>query len=462
MEPDDRSPLERLEVGHVALERAMGRACLRLHAGLDGPAAVREALLDHGEPVTRGSIQLAHEAGRPALVAALVRRAAERVSRDEAEQAHEAAQRPSEGATLAGLHAARQESPNALVRRRLDGALATLAPAWSAIASDLHARRRELRDRLGPLAPPPAWDEEGARAFVQAAGEPVRERLRWLAKRELQPDEPLGASALAFLTARTATAGHFPRGARELLATRELTSAALQPGRVILESEPRPGRSAQAALFVLAPDDVRVSLPPGGLPRDHVALFSALGAAAALRSGPRVKPHDDRFARDPAFDQAAQGLFAQAASTPAFFRRWLGAGQALAQELAADATIALCCERLVQAALLPFTRALFEHGPTQSLLLSAADALTEATGARHGPHDAALLLLGSPPWAWEASRLSAGLYDAARARLDVDFFANPRLCGWLPGQLAPGDAATAGLQPRALADWAKEQLRTAA
>lgn len=462
MELDDRSPLERLEAQHASLERALVRAQLRLHAGLEGPAVVRDALRDHGEPVARGAIELAHGAGRTLLAAQLARRAAERVSREEALAAHEAAQRAHEGATLAGLPSAREASGSALQRRALDEALLALAPPFLAAASDLHARRRELRDRLGALAPATTWDEEGARAFVQTAGEPVRDRLRFLARRELPLDEPLTAGALAFLCARTATGGHFPRGARELLAARELGSAGLQPGRVIVDAEPRPGRAQEPAIFALAPDDVRLSLPPGGLPRDHLALFSGLGAAAALRGGPRLRPHEDRFAREPALDAAAIGLFVQAATTPAFFRRWLGVGQALARELAADATIALLCARLEQAALLPFTRALHEHGPTQSLFSGAADALTEATGARHAPLDAALLLLRAPAHGWEASRLAAGLYEAARARCDEDFFANPKLGGWLPGQLAPGSAQAAGIEPRALAAWAAEALRSAA
>ncbi len=465
MELDDRSPLDRLEAQHAALERALVRAGLRLHAGLEGPSALEEARADHDEPVTRASIELTRHAGRQALTATLVRRAAERVSRGEAREAHEAAERRVDDVSLAGLTAARESSASPQRRRALDEALAALAPPWIAIASDLHARRSELRDRLVAIAPRPAHDEAGAAAFVRLVGEPVRERLRVLARRELPLDEPLGASALAFLRARTATAAHLPGGARELLATRELTSAGLQPARVLFDAEPRPGRAPDAAIFLLAPDDVRVSLPPGGLPRDHVALFSALGAAAALRSGPRVRPHDDRYAREPAFDRAAIGLFAQAATSPSFFRRWIGAGHALAATLAADATVALLLTRLQRAALLPFARALHEHGPAQSLFSGAAEALTDATGARHGPLDAALALLGEPlppHEAWAAEQLAAGLYDAARARLDEDFFANPRLARWLPGQLAPATAAAAGVEPRDLCAWATEALRTAA
>jgi hypothetical protein len=270
-------------------------------------------------------------------------------------------------------------------------------------------------------------------------------------------------------------AEHFRRDELLPAVTRCLTDMGLPPnaeGRILLDTEDRPGKSPRAFVADLkVPDDIRLVVRPAGGMDDYFALLHEFGHAQQLANIARTAPVEERRLGDVSVTEGYAYLFDHLLLDEAWHRRYLRLPQSTAREAARIAAFNNLWLLRRYAAKLPYELALYEKGPDRSLSDEYEARMMRALGV--DTHRGFYLYDVDPQlystrylraWAFEAR-----LHETLQERFNEDYWRNPAAGSWLKALFARGqreDAAEIAKQlkprPLALADAGDRLVRVMA
>lgn len=250
-------------------------------------------------------------------------------------------------------------------------------------------------------------------------------------------------------------AQHFPRNELVPSVTRCLSDMGLPPnaqGRIVLDTEDRPGKSARAFVADLrVPDDIRLVVRPGGGLDDYFALLHEFGHAQQLANVSSNVPVEERRLGDLSVTEGFAYLFDHLLLDEAWHKRYLRLPANIAREAARLAAFNNLWLLRRYAAKLGYEVELYRRGPERALAEEYEARMRSAlmVGIHRGNflHDVDPQLYSSRylrAWALEA-RLHAVLQE----RFNEDFWRNPATGTWLKGLFARGqrdDAAKLSLE----------------
>ncbi len=421
-------------------------------------AAVERAHPEVVSPETVPALQAALESPRtleaqqPRLLALLpfLRRAAveaqARASLDALAHARRASTVHAAGTVrpLWGSWAAVAEEAN--TERRAALARATAEAEW-ALLSSVQRRWEAVHSAGGLLAEAarPTLEAE-ATDFLTATEDAYRDVLGFALKRldvTLRP-LPRGDAGLQELLrlGHTPRPGAFPQAERLAVLRRWLLQTGLTleaQGRLRVEEVDEGGFPGAASFAVQVPNRVLLVLPADGRGA-FPEVLQAVGRARAVAAVSASASLAARRLGDAAVRASAGHLFQGVLTSSGWLRRFLGLGRSEAREVARLSALVQLGELRLLAARLPFVRTALDVGPSEALLRSTANALSEALFLRV-PLGAVLPAFAD--WPGEADALrAAALADVLQVHADECFdaedFRNPSAARWLLGQWARG------------------------
>ncbi|MHB8878456.1 MAG: gluzincin family metallopeptidase [Myxococcaceae bacterium] len=250
-------------------------------------------------------------------------------------------------------------------------------------------------------------------------------------------------------------AEHFRREDALPAITRCLLDMGFTPnaeGRILLDAEDRPGKTARAFVADLkVPDDVRLVVRPGGGLDDYFALLHEYGHAQQLAHVARTAPVEVRRLGDLSVTEGYASLFDHLLLDEAWHRRYLKLSQPVAREAARIAAFNNLWLLRRYAAKLAYEISLYEHGPVRAMAEEYEERLGRATfvGLHRGffLFDVDAQLQSTRylrAWAFEA-RLHAWMCE----RYNEDYWRNPAAGSYLKELFSRGqrdDAETLAKQ----------------
>ncbi len=249
-------------------------------------------------------------------------------------------------------------------------------------------------------------------------------------------------------------AEHFRREDLLPSVTRCLTDMGFPPhaeGRIVLDTEDRPGKSARAFVADLkVPDDIRLVVRPGGGLDDYFSLLHEYGHAQHLAHVSRDAPIEERRLGDLSVTEGYASLFDHLLLDEAWHRRYLKLNPATAREAARIAAFNNLWLLRRYCAKLPYELSLYQRGPDRSVADEYEERMTRAlfVGVHKGTY---LYDVDSQLYATRYLRawaLEARLHAVLQHRFNEDFWRNPAAGSWLKELFARGqrDDATAVAQ----------------
>jgi hypothetical protein len=429
---DVERELVRAEVD--ALEKELAEERFRHVAGLEPAPALEPLFRARPRAAHRATVASLRERGDLALAERVAALRAQRAAASE-EEAWRAAESGATGPgpdgevplAVAELAVTREAERG---RRLAFGRAAAEAIRGAAAHREAAAEQRaRARAEVGLT---PAWEDvvQGDEV-LRASGDAWAEVLEWSARRQGLAPAPAGdlerADLLWLLSAR-AHDGHFRPGMLPLELARALGGIGLDPSRVRVDDDERPGKWPGAHAL-----ESRVSFRRQGGAADWLGMFRAVGTAAAAATAPA--------ARDPAFPAAAGWLAASLLLEPRFLERAAG----VARSQAADVVRALALRRLFElrarAAALRIAaeaeRGLsgssWRRAHREALSAAARASWPDGLAARDADAQAHRDALAGAAW---GERLRGELVE----RFDEDYWRNPRTAAWMAGLVAAGRA----------------------
>ncbi|MBI3181747.1 MAG: peptidase M3 [Myxococcales bacterium] len=245
-------------------------------------------------------------------------------------------------------------------------------------------------------------------------------------------------------------AQHFRREDLLPSVTRCLGEMGLPPnaeGRILLDTEERPGKTSRAFVADLkVPDDIRLVVRPGGGLDDYFSLLHEFGHAQQLAHVSPHAPVEERRLGDLSVTEGFAYLFDHLLLDPAWHRRYLHLSTANAKEAARISAFNNLWLLRRYAAKLPYELELYARGPERPLAEEYEERMARALSVK--VHRGFYLYDVDPQlyatrylraWAFEAR-----LYEVLVDRYNEDFWRNPAAGSWLKDLFARGQRDDAG------------------
>lgn len=224
-------------------------------------------------------------------------------------------------------------------------------------------------------------------------------------------------------------------------------------GRILLDIEDRPGKSARAFVADLrVPDDVRLVVRPLGGIDDYFSLLHEYGHALHLAHINRRAPVEERRLGDPSVIAGYASLFDHFLLDEGWLKRYLRLPSAVAHDAARVAAFNNLVLLRRYCAKLSYELSLYERGPSDALAEEYEERLTNALfiGVERG-----FFLYDVDPQLYatrylRAWALEARLHNLLQQRFNEDYWRNPAAGTWLKNLSSQGQREDAGALAKSL------------